>query len=68
MRQAVSTACLGADASEAIQASIVAELDADNVSTQVRDLARFDPRVGLLARYDDFLYMITHQNRIADYS
>ncbi len=68
MLEAVKTACNGEDASEAIEATIAAELDADNVKTEVRKLASEDRRFGLLVSYDDFLYMVTRQDRIADYA
>jgi PiT family inorganic phosphate transporter len=57
MLEAVNTACDGEDASEAIQATIEAELVADNVKTEVRRLA-----------LNDMLYMVTRQDRIADYA
>ena len=68
MLEAVNTACDGEDATEAIEATIAAELDADNVKTEVRKLASEDRRFGLLVSYDDFLYMVTRQDRIADYA
>lgn len=68
MLEAVSTACDGEDASEAIDATIAAELEADNVKTEVRRLAGEDIRFGVHVSYDDFLYMVTRQDRIADYA
>ena len=68
MLEAVNMACDGEDASEAIQATIDAELDADNVKTEVRRLASEDMRFGVHVSYDDFLYMVTRQDRIADYA
>ncbi|NCG01058.1 MAG: DUF47 family protein [Euryarchaeota archaeon] len=68
MLEAVNTACDGEDASEAIQATIDAELVADNVKTEVRRLALNDMRMGVQLTLDDFLYMVTRQDRIADYA
>lgn len=68
MLEAVNTACDGEDASEAIQATIEAELAADNVKTDVRRLALNDMRMGVQLSLDDFLYMVTRQDRIADYA
>jgi len=68
MLDAVNTACDGEDASEAIQATIEAELVADNVKTEVRRLALNDMRMGVQLSLDDFLYMVTRQDRIADYA
>ena len=68
MLEAVNTACDGEDASEAIQATIDAELVADNVKTEVRRLALNDMRMGVQLSLDDFLYMVTRQDRIADYA
>ena len=68
MLEAVNTACDGEDASEAIQATIEAELMADNVKTEVRRLALNDMRMGVQLSLDDFLYMVTRQDRIADYA
>ena len=68
MLEAVNTACDGDDASEAIQATIEAELAADNVKTEVRRLALNDMRMGVQLSLDDFLYMVTRQDRIADYA
>mgnify|MGYP003308076611 FL=1 len=68
MLEAVNTACDGEEASEAIQATIEAELAADNVKTEVRRLALNDMRMGVQLSLDDFLYMVTRQDRIADYA
>jgi PiT family inorganic phosphate transporter len=68
MLEAVNMACDGEDASEAIQATIEAELVADNVKTEVRRLALNDMRMGVQLSLDDFLYMVTRQDRIADYA
>jgi PiT family inorganic phosphate transporter len=68
MLEAVNIACDGEDASEAIQATIDAELVADNVKSEVRRLALNDMRMGVQLSLDDFLYMVTRQDRIADYA
>ena len=68
MLEAVNLACDDKDPSEAIQSTIDAELNADNVKTEVRRLASSDMRFGLHVSYDDFLYMVTRQDRIADYA
>ena len=68
MLEAVNLACDGEDPSDAISATIAAELDADNVKTEVRRLASGDLRFGLHVSYDNFLYMVTRQDRIADYA
>ncbi len=68
MLDAVNIACDGEDASEAIQSTIESELAADNVKTEVRRLALNDMRIGVQLSLDDFLYMVTRQDRIADYA
>ena len=67
MLEAVNLAADGKDASEAIEATISAELNADNVKNDLRR------RVGsgkwnLLMRSDDFYHMLARQDRIADYA
>ena len=67
MLEAVNIAADGKDASEAIEATISAELNADNVKNDLRR------RVGsgkwnLLMRSDDFYHMLARQDRIADYA
>ena len=67
MLEAVNNAADGKDASEAIKATISAELNADNVKNDLRR------RVGsgkwnLLMRSDDFYHMLARQDRIADYA
>ena len=67
MLEAVNIAADGNDPSEAIQATIAAELRADNVKNNLRR------RVGagtwnLLMRSDDFYHMLARQDRIADYA
>ncbi len=67
MLDAVNNAVDGKDPSEAIEATILAELNADNVKNDLRR------RVGsgkwnLLMRSDDFYHMLARQDRIADYA
>jgi len=67
MLTAVNIAADGRDPSEAIEATISAELRADNVKNDLRR------RVGsgkwnLLMRSDDFYHMLVRQDRIADYA
>jgi len=67
MLEAVNNAADGKDPSEAIEATISAELNADNVKNDLRK------RVGsgkwnLLMRSDDFYHMLARQDRIADYA
>jgi len=67
MLTAVNIAADGGDSSEAIEATIEAELRADNVKNDLRR------RVGsgkwnLLMRSDDFYHMLARQDRIADYA
>ena len=67
MLEAVNNAADGKDPSEAIEATISAELNADNVKNDLRR------RVGsgkwnLLMRADDFYHMLARQDRIADYA
>ncbi len=67
MLDAVNDAADGKDPSEAIEATILAELNADNVKNDLRR------RVGsgkwnLLMRSDDFYHMLARQDRIADYA
>jgi PiT family inorganic phosphate transporter len=68
MLEAVNTACDGEDASEAIEATIKAELDADNIKSDLRKMVNEDMRFGIQVSLDDFLYMVTRQDRIADYA
>jgi len=67
MLEAVNNAADGKDPSEAIEATISAELNADNVKNDLRR------RVGsgkwnLLMRSDDFYHMLARQDRVADYA
>ena len=67
MLTAVNKAAEGKDASKEIKATIDAELDADNVKAELRRrMAEQDFR--LIVSMDDFLHMLTRQDRIADYA
>ena len=67
MLSAVNKAADGKDASKEIKATIDAELDADNVKAELRSrMAEQDFR--LMVSMDDFLHMLTRQDRIADYA
>tara|TARA_B110000444_G_scaffold81476_1_gene77074 strand:- start:10386 stop:12515 length:2130 start_codon:yes stop_codon:yes gene_type:complete len=68
MLDAVNQACDGEDSSESVQNTIDAELEADNVKSEIRKMALNDMRFGLHVSLDDFLYMVTRQDRIADYA
>jgi PiT family inorganic phosphate transporter len=65
---AVNAVCNGDDASEAIQATIDAELVADNLKTELREMVSEDMRLGYQVGIDHFLHMLTRQDRIADYA
>ena len=67
MLSAVNKAADGKDTSKEIKATIDAELDADNVKAELRSrMAEQDIR--LMVSMDDFLHMLTRQDRIADYA
>ena len=67
MLNAVNKAADGKDASKEIKATIEAELDADNIKAELRArMAETDIR--LIVSMDDFLHMLTRQDRIADYA
>jgi len=68
MLDAVNKACDGKDPSGDIQATIDSELDADNIKSELRDLVNKDMRFGIQVRSEDFLHMLTRQDRIADYA
>ncbi|MGB1355001.1 MAG: DUF47 family protein [Poseidonia sp.] len=68
MLTAVNTACDGNDPSDAIQATIETELKADDIKSDLRRLAMDDKRLGVYVPLDDFLYMVSRQDRIADYA
>jgi PiT family inorganic phosphate transporter len=67
MLRAVNKAADGKDASEEIKATIDAELEADIIKTELRSrMSNLDIR--LMVSMDDFLHMLTRQDRIADYA
>ena len=68
MLEAVNVACDGEDATDAIEMTIKTELKADYVKAEVRRLAMNDRRFGVHVSIDDFLYMVSRQDRIADYA
>ncbi len=68
MLAAVNAACDDEDATEAIGMTIKTELKADYVKAEVRRLAMNDRRFGVHVSIDDFLYMVSRQDRIADYA
>ncbi len=68
MLEAVNVACDGEDATDAIEMTIKTELKADYVKAEVRRLAMNDRRFGVHTSIDDFLYMVSRQDRIADYA
>ena len=67
MLTAVNKTAKGEDASEEIQATIDAELTADNVKAALRKkMATSEFR--LIVSMDEFLHMLSRQDRIADYA
>jgi hypothetical protein len=66
MLTAVTVASQGMDASEHIIATIAAELDADNIKTDLRNRVGTGVRVAI--GRDTFLHMLSRQDRIADYA
>ena len=67
MLTAVNMAADGKDASKEIKATLDAELDADNIKAELRNrMSEQDFR--LMVSMDDFLHMLTRQDRIADYA
>lgn len=68
MLVAVNAVCDGEDATDAIEMTIKTELKADYVKSSVRRLAMDDMRFGVHVSIDDFLYMVSRQDRIADYA
>ncbi len=67
MLKAVNKAADGKDASKEIKATIDAELEADNVKTMLRERMA-DKDMRLMVSLDDFLHMLSRQDRIADYA
>ena len=68
MLGAVNAACDDEDATEAIEMTLKTELKADYVKAELRRLAMNDRRFGVHTSIDDFLYMVSRQDRIADYA
>ena len=67
MLNAVNKTANGEDASEEIQATVDAELNADNVKAALRvKIATSEFR--LMVSMDEFLHMLSRQDRIADYA
>ncbi|MDA0648664.1 MAG: DUF47 family protein [archaeon] len=66
MLTAVTVASQGKDASKHIEATISAELDADNIKTDLRNHIRTGVRIAI--GRDTFLHMLSRQDRIADYA
>lgn len=67
MLNAVNKSADGKDASKEIQATIDAELDADNIKSELRARTA-ETDIRLMVSMDDFLHMLTRQDRIADYA
>jgi hypothetical protein len=67
MLTAVNKAADGKDASKEIKATIDAELDADNIKAELRRRMS-EQDIRLMVSMDDFLHMLTRQDRIADYA
>lgn len=67
MLEAVNKTANGEDASDEIKATVDAELDADNIKTQLRDMME-ETNFRLIVSMDDFLRMLARQDRIADYA
>lgn len=66
MLTAVTAASEGDDASKYISKTISAELDADNIKTDLRN--RIGTGVRIAIGRDTFLHMLSRQDRIADYA
>ena len=67
MLTAVNKAADGKDASKEIKATVDAELDADNIKAELRKRMS-EQDIRLMVSMDDFLHMLTRQDRIADYA
>jgi predicted phosphate transport protein (TIGR00153 family) len=66
MLAAVTAASKGKDASKYISKTISAELDADNIKTDLRNHIGTGVRIAI--GRDTFLHMLSRQDRIADYA
>ena len=66
MNEAIKAAAKGKDASKFIEATIAAELEADNIKAEIQG------EIGTGVRFaigrDTFLHMLSRQDRIADYA
>ena len=67
MLDAVNKTASGEDASEEIKSTVEAELNADNIKTELRDMME-ETNFRLIVSMDDFLRMLARQDRIADYA
>jgi len=66
MLDAVTAAVEGRDPSEHIAATVSAELEADGIKAELRDEVGLGVRITI--GRENFLYMISRQDRIADYA
>ena len=66
MERCVTVACEDGDASEAIEATSKAELEADELKNELRGVMRGSVRLAISKEI--FLEMISRQDRIADYA
>jgi inorganic phosphate transporter, PiT family len=66
MLAVITVASQGKDASKHIEATISAELDADNIKTDLRNHIGTGVRIAI--GRDTFLHMLSRQDRIADYA
>jgi len=66
MVDAVRIAAEGGDATQAIEETIAAELEADEVKSALRE--RVSGRVKMIIGKENFLHMLSRQDRIADYA
>ena len=67
MLEAVNAAASGEDASKEIEATIVAELSADKLKNELRQRMNAH-EFRLMVSMDEFLHMLSRQDRIADYA
>ena len=68
MLSAVHAACEGGDAAKEIQATCDAELRADVIKNELRKMLADDKRLGYQVGMNQFMQMVTSQDRIADYA
>ena len=67
MLEAVDKSVKGEDSSEEITKTIEAELDADNIKAELREKME-NHNLRLMVSLEDFLHMLSRQDRIADYA